>query len=76
LDVVITYLDKLYVIEMKIWRGQKAHEKGIEQLYDYLDTISLNKGYLVIFDFTKAGSKKWKNEILDVKDKEIYAIWV
>lgn len=76
LDVVITYLNKQYVIEMKIWRGPKAHSKGINQLYDYLDAMSLNKGYLVIFDFNKSESNRGKRELINLNDKEIFAIWV
>jgi Predicted AAA-ATPase. len=76
LDVVITYLSKLYVIEMKIWRGQAAHERGIKQLCDYLDVMTLNEGFLVIFDFTKQGNKKWKKERLPIEGKNIFMIWI
>lgn len=43
---------------MKIWRGQKYHEKGIKQLCDYLEINDLDKGYLVIFNFNKTKSIK------------------
>ncbi len=74
LDVILTYLDKKYVIELKIWRGQKYHEEGLKQLSDYLDIQGLNKGYLVSFDFNKG--KEYKEELIDKDGKQIFAVWV
>ncbi len=53
LDMVIDYLGKQYVIEMKIWRGNAYNERGKEQLLGYLDHFHLDKGYLVSFCFNK-----------------------
>ncbi len=74
LDVVITHLKEKYVAELKIWRGQKAHEKGLIQLVDYLNTQGLNEGYLLIFDHSEV--KNWHSEWLTVQDKKILAVWV
>ncbi|WP_442871523.1 NERD domain-containing protein [Anaerosporobacter sp.] len=32
LDVVVIYNNHKYVVELKIWNGEKYHEKGREQL--------------------------------------------
>ncbi|WP_035571189.1 AAA-like domain-containing protein [Halonatronum saccharophilum] len=74
LDVIITYLDKKYVIELKIWRGEKYHQEGLEQLSDYLDIQGLDKGYLVSFNFNQA--KEYKEELIRKDGKEIFAVWV
>ena len=74
LDVVITYLQDKFIAELKLWRGQKAHEKGLLQLADYLDRQALTEGYLVIFDYSEV--KKWQSEWIDVAGKRIFAIWV
>ena len=74
LDVVITYLDQKYVVELKIWRGEKYHQQGIKQLINYLDLQSVNQGYLITFNFNQ--NKKYKKEVINYKDKEIYAVWV
>ena len=74
LDVVITYLEQKYIVELKIWRGKKYHKKGIKQLADYLDNQGLDKGYLISYDFNK--NKKYRKKDINYEDKEIFAIWV
>jgi len=29
LDLVITYINNKYIAELKLWHGEKAHEKGL-----------------------------------------------
>ena len=53
MDIVITCRSQRYVLELKIWHGPRYHQKGLEQLSDYLDTYSLREGYLLIYDFNK-----------------------
>ncbi|MGL5353989.1 MAG: AAA family ATPase [Clostridium sp.] len=74
LDIVITYNSFKYIIELKLWRGESYHEKGIKQLDDYLDIHDMNKGYLVIFNFNK--SKEYKEEIIEINNKKILAVYV
>lgn len=75
LDVVITYLQWKYLVELKIWRGEVAHQKGIQQLYDYMERQNLEEGHLLIFDFRKA-TKSWKQETLQIEKKTIFIAWV
>jgi len=74
MDIVIVYENKRYVIELKRWYGEKSHQKGLQQLSDYLDIYSLKKGYLLIYDFRK--EKDYREETIQFKDKEIFAVWV
>ena len=53
MDVVIDYLGKQYVIELKIWRGNAYNERGEEQLCRYLEYFDLHEGYLLSFYFKK-----------------------
>ncbi len=53
MDVVIDYLGKQYVIELKIWRGNAYNERGEEQLCRYLEYFDLQQGYLLSFCFNK-----------------------
>ncbi|MDM8515909.1 hypothetical protein QUF76_06895 [Desulfobacterales bacterium HSG16] len=76
LDVVVTWLHQKHVIELKIWRGKAAHQKGILQLVDYLDRWHLQTGYLVIFDFRTPKHKKWTCEWIKTSGKNIFTVMV
>ena len=66
LDLCITYKGKKYPIELKINRGKKSIEKGIEQTLDYMDTLGCNEGWLVAFDCNK--NKSWDEKIYKKKE--------
>jgi len=53
MDVVIDYLGKQFVIELKIWRGNAYNERGEDQLCRYLEYFDLQTGYLLSFCFNK-----------------------
>lgn len=53
MDLVIDYRGEQSVIEMKVWRGNAYHERGEEQLSEYLDYFHLKKGYMLSFNFNK-----------------------
>lgn len=53
MDVVIHYLGKRYVVELKIWRGPRYNEAGEKQVEAYLDYFGLSTGYMVSFCFNK-----------------------
>lgn len=74
LDVVITYNNYKYIIEMKIWRGVKYHEDGVRQLSDYLKIHGLDKGYLLVFNFNK--NKEFKEERINHEGKDIFVVFV
>ena len=52
-DVIVDYLGKQYVIEMKLWHGSEYHHRGELQLAGYLDAYGLDRGYLLSFNFNK-----------------------
>lgn len=74
LDVVVTYFQHQYIIELKRWYGEAVHQTGIEQLHDYLEKQNQSKGYLVIFEHRTG--KTWRAEKIEHKEKEIFAVWV
>ena len=53
MDVVIHYLGRRYVVELKIWRCPRYHENGEKQILEYLDYFSLTTGYMVSFNFNQ-----------------------
>ena len=53
MDVVIHFLGKRYVIELKIWRGERYKEDGERQISEYMDYFGLSTGYMLSFSFNK-----------------------
>ena len=56
MDVVVHWLGRRYVIELKVWRGERYHEKGEQQIREYLEHFDLRVGYLLSFDFRRKKS--------------------
>ena len=52
-DVIIDYLGERYVIELKIWHGERYNEKGEKQISEYLDYFGLSTGYMLSFNFNQ-----------------------
>lgn len=52
-DVIIDYRGEQIVVELKIWRGNAYHERGEEQLAEYLEHYHLKKGYMLSYHFNQ-----------------------
>jgi hypothetical protein len=76
LDIVITFANRKYVLELKRWAGEAAHRRGLQQLADYLERQGLDRGYLVVFDFSQAREERWSEDRTTVDGKEIMMVRV
>lgn len=76
LDVVITFENHKYIIELKTWRGDAYHREGIRQLCDYLDRQHRDKGYLLIFDTRKETGYRGKVDTLEREGKQLFVAWM
>ena len=47
------YLGQRYIVELKIWRGERYNAAGEKQLAEYLDYFQLSIGYMMSFNFNK-----------------------
>ncbi len=75
MDIVVTFGKKQKeVIELKIWRGEEYHRRGLQQLSDYLDFQGIKTGCLLLFDFSK--KKQYTSEQIHFADKEIFIVRV
>ena len=61
LDLCVHYKEKRYPIEIKIFRGQKTIEQGIEQTFQYMNSLNCTDGWLVVFDRNQ--EKPWDEKI-------------
>ena len=52
-DVIVDYLGQQFIIELKIWRGERYNESGEKQILGYLDHFGLTTGYMLSFNFNK-----------------------
>lgn len=52
-DVIVDYLGRQYIIELKIWRGPRYNADGEKQISEYLDYFNLTTGYMLSFSFNK-----------------------
>jgi len=55
-DVIIDYLSEQFVVELKLWYGDIAHEEAFEQISGYLESKNKDVGYLLTFDFRKTAN--------------------
>ena len=75
MDVVVTYgAAQKEVVELKVWRGEEYHQRGLAQLSEYLDFQNLDHGFLLLFDFNKG--KEYKSESINFQGKSLFAVWV
>lgn len=74
LDLVIQYGKYKYIIELKLWNGEKYHEQGKKQLVNYLNMENLETGYLVIFDFREKRENHY--EEYNYENKSIFKIFI
>ncbi len=68
MDLVIDYKREQFVVELKIWHGQKYHADGETQLWGYLDRMHLNKGYLLTYSFSKEKEPGLRRKTVDGKE--------
>jgi AAA+ ATPase superfamily predicted ATPase len=68
LDLCIEYKGEKYPVELKINRGGKTIEKGIEQTLGYMDILGCTEGWLVVFDRNQ--EKSWDEKIYQKTEKQ------
>jgi hypothetical protein len=61
LDICLVYEEQKYPVEIKLWRGEKSREKGIEQTLRYMDVYGVANGWLTIFN--RAPELSWEEKI-------------
>jgi hypothetical protein len=53
MDIVVDYLGRQYIVELKIWRGERYNERGEQQILEYMNHFDLTTGYMLSFNFNQ-----------------------
>jgi len=62
-DLVVMYMDEVFVLELKIKYDDEVRGDGLRQLSDYLDKAGLLTGYLIIFEPKSSKEIPWEHRI-------------
>ena len=74
MDVVVTYGNEEFIIELKVWRGRKYQADAYKQLVTYMNKRDAKKGYLLTFDFRQ--KKEIKQEWIKAHGMPILEVQV
>ena len=66
-DLLVGYGNQRIVIELKVLRGEKTVQEGLEQTAQYMDISNATEGHLVIFDQSK--TKSWGDKVFQHEEK-------
>ncbi len=69
-DVIVDYLGQQYILELKIWRGERYNAEGEKQIIEDLDYWNLNTGYMLSFNFNKKKESGLKR--VEIGDKVLF----
>jgi len=75
IDVLCCYGRQKEVVELKLWYGASRYSQGLQQLVKYLESESLDHGYLVVFDRREGAAHEYATSTHVVANKRIEA-WV
>ena len=64
-DLVVSWRQWRYVLELKIRYGEHSQQEGIEQLSGYLDRLGEREGYLLLFDRRK--DTRWADKLFEAE---------
>ena len=68
--MIVDYLGQQYIIELKIWRGERYNAEGEKQITEYLDYWKLQTGYMLSFNFNQKKEQGVKQ--VQIGDKVLY----
>ena len=65
MDIIITYNQQKYIIETKIWRGDRRYQAGKKQLTVYLRAEGVTEGYYIVFDHRQDPEPRVETETIE-----------
>jgi hypothetical protein len=74
MDIAVDFGNEQFIIELKVWRGEKYNQEAYEQLLEYMEGKKTDTAYLLTFDFRKDANKKPKAEWVEFDGKRIFDV--
>ncbi len=74
IDLLILHKEKKYIIETKIWGGDRYYQAGKKQLAAYLKLENATEGYYVVFDHRNKPEPRVEIETIDGMSIRSYVI--
>ena len=65
MDIVITHNQQKYIVETKIWRGDRRYQAGKKQLATYLSSEGITEGYYIVFDHRQEPEPRVETEVIE-----------
>ena len=65
IDLLVVYNQHKYIVETKIWEGDRYYQAGKKQLAAYLKLEGAQEGYYVVFDHRNNPTSHVEMEIID-----------
>ena len=64
IDLMVNHRNRKYIVETKVWQGEKSYRAGKEQLIAYLKVEGAVAGYYVVFDHRVVPEPRVETETL------------
>ena len=74
IDLLIVHNQRKYIVETKIWEGDRYYQAGKKQLAAYLKLEGAQEGYYVVFDHRNNPTSRLETEIVDSLKIRSYVI--
>jgi len=76
MDITIDYGQEQYIVELKIWRGEKYKKEAYKQLLNYMESKNAQTAYMLTFDFRKEINKQTQAEWVEIEGRQIFDVMV
>ncbi len=74
MDLLLLHNQRKYIVETKIWEGDRFYKQGKQQLAAYLKLEDAQEGYYVVFDHRQKPETRVESETVDGMNIRSYVI--
>ena len=73
-DLIISHNRQTYIVETKVWRGERNYQAGKQQLATYLTSEGASEGYYVVFDYRENSEPRAETDTVEGRTIHSYVI--